>query len=239
MDKKLKDAAVGTGAAAAAIAVGPAAAVVAPAADLVQYLWGRATAARRQAMRDGLLEAVTELGNYEGEEAEHRLDVLLAECTPDQEELVYQSFKAMAFGKSSAAWPYILRITADRLVNHGGAPDTFFRRAAWMLERCEEDDLPMIEAACRASAEFLALAEHVSALGVVWCTADGGRGLTINATKGPGLDAAVPTRVVAPDGFRGADVIGLVQEARFARLTNHERAFISRKYVDKLSTLFR
>lgn len=233
MDKKLKDAAVGTGALVGTVVVGPVAAVVKPGADIVQFLWGRATESRRKAMLDGLLAAVAEAGNYDASESEGRLNMLLSDCTEEQEELIYESFRAMAFGKSRDAWPIICRLTAHYVVKKGGKPDKSFKRLARFLERCEDMDLKLLREALAASTRLLSEADpslppkHVS-----WQPVGGGLSLSAHSMT------TRSARVTA-GGDHGRQLVNLLVDSRIASTGQHGELLVTRVSVASLTRLFR
>lgn len=198
-----------------------------------------------------LVDALVDADGLPPEEAAAHIERILVageEGVPDPHDTLYEAFRSFAFTRTEAAWPYIGRLTAD-YVAHRRRIDTLFRRAAWLLERCEEEDVVMLVQATTFTRDLLAQAADPEVLGVVWCGQEYADplgidyqhrpyGLSVNAAVKPGLDAVGVARLV-PGESRGTDVLRLVQDARFARLTNQERIFISREHGASLAQVFR
>lgn len=127
-------------------------------ADAVGAFFSRFLGDRDQAAFAELVRALSQVGNYDPIEAEVRLYLLLSKCTKEQGERLNEAFQTMFFGRSRAAWPYVAMLTADRIVNHDGRRDTFSRRAGWLLQRCEEEDVELLrDLAQRTAALFAGL----------------------------------------------------------------------------------
>lgn len=249
MDKSLKDTAIGAGTLGAVTAFGPGAAVIKPGADLIQFLWGRATDARKAAMLDGLLNAVADVGHYDHQEAENRLAALLVDCTQDQEDLVYDTFRAMAFGRSREAWRYILRLTAEYIVERQGKPDDFFRRTAWLLERCEADDIDSLRSALGQSRERIATGKELlgeiykgGMAGIAWRPSkEENSGIQVQSVHNGLSVGGNPLTMKIPDvGQRQYELIGLMAESRLGlSLTPGTVFFPEGGHVQGLMRLFR
>jgi hypothetical protein len=193
--------------------------------------------------------ALADLEGLPPDGADEALARLLTTAEPgvhDPHEVLYETFRVFAFTRTEAAWPYIARMTAEYL-SRSRAIDDLFRRSGWLLERCEQEDLSMLVEAVTYSRDVLADPDP-EVVGVVWHGPDYGDvlgvdyqhrpfGLAVNAAAKVGLDAMPPARIVAGE-FRGAEVLRLIQDARFGRQTNHERVFISRKHVANLAGVF-
>jgi hypothetical protein len=89
---------------------------------------------------NALVAALCELRGLPPGEAELRLDEIVTsagEGLRDPHEALYETFRMFAFTRTEAAWPYIARMTAEYM-EESRAIDSFFRRAGWLLERCED-----------------------------------------------------------------------------------------------------
>lgn len=178
----------------------------------IGVLFGRAADSRKVAMTEAVDNA---LRDVEDPGEPRSLESYLQEAREDQEDLLYETFRSMAFSKSRAAWPYIARMTADYLKNRGGKPDTFFKRMAWLLERCEDEDVHFIARALVLTRECVNEATGEAEDPVVEWTHGGGGALTVSARRGRGVSASV--RVVAGEFPRNYEVNGLVRESRIGR----------------------
>lgn len=243
MNQKLKQTAIGTAVAAAAAAGVPAAAVLKPGTDIVQFLWSRATDARRKAMLDELVARFAELNGYDDRMADEGLHRLLTDSTQEQEDLIYESFKSMAFGKSRWAWPYMARLTADYLVHRDGTSDSFFKRAAWLLERCESEDIAFLKGAFSVTRGSLVAfrgeyGDVASAFeGYEWVP---NPGQLLVVSLSPQDEERSPMQRFEHDlGIdRNEDVVALLLESRLARRTPIGAVFCF-ECLDRLLDLFR
>jgi hypothetical protein len=244
MDKKLKDAAVGAGAVGAALAIGPAAAVIKPAWDLFQFLRGDAADTRRDAAVNGIFDAIADLGNYDRAEAESRFIVIMATATQEQKDLIFESFRAIVFSRSEAARRYICLVTAECIVHCQGKPDTFFKRAAWLLERCEEGDVLVLEEACRDT--VVALRGPPSGevpLSVLWEFYGGGVAVDVYlpAPKGETKTWRASGEISGAHEPRYSDCYSIVAESRVGRGdgTGFQVVFpLAEGHIQRLAKLF-
>jgi len=97
-----------------------------------------------------LIEGLATAGDLPPDEAAQRIGDLLAGSSDREDDLLYAAFRSMAYARSDAAWPYIARLTAEYL-HHGQAADSFFKRASWLLERCEDEDVKLLVEAMQVS----------------------------------------------------------------------------------------
>ncbi|MES2643877.1 MAG: hypothetical protein V4850_30595 [Myxococcota bacterium] len=116
---------------------------------------------------------VAALGGLKGlppDEAARELDELLTTSEPgvrDPHEALYETFRSFAFTRSEAAWPFIARMTAE-YVERGCKVDSHFRRTAWLLERCDAEDVDLLVAAlteCRGRIDEAPEGFHLLAAG--------------------------------------------------------------------------
>ncbi len=246
MRKKLVDSAVGatqTGIVAAALFacephVAAAAAVIKPFADLFLDRWTQATDARLRASTSGLLEAVAESGTYDAKEADARLTMVLSSTKPEVQDMAYAQGIALLTSRTRAAWPYILRVTAECIVHRGGVPDAFFTRALWLLERCEDGDIEFLRAALSRSEAVLRSLSSPSQAGIEW-SYQGHQGvrITINPEPDPPFE---PSYVEGDQGRLGADVVELLGESRLGFMRTGLLHFpVAEGHITRLINLFR
>ncbi|MFH1467870.1 MAG: hypothetical protein ABIO70_26025 [Pseudomonadota bacterium] len=99
---------------------------------------------------DTFIESLAVAGDLPRVEAEKRVRLLLASTDPKTQDALYACFKAMFNGRSEAAWPYIARLTS-LYVLYQPSVDAFFKRASWLLERCEDEDVKLLVEAMQVS----------------------------------------------------------------------------------------
>lgn len=119
---------------------------------------------------NALIAALAELEALTPEAAGVKLDALLTtavEGVRDPHEVVYETFRHFAFTRAEAAWPYIATMTAEYLAAKRPV-DKFFRRMGWLLERCEAEDIEVLRAAARATAEELSKPRDFTHRLVTW-----------------------------------------------------------------------
>ncbi len=171
-----------------------------------------------------LVESLVELEGLAEPEASQRLEHILLAGEPgtgDPHEALYQSFRSFAFTRTEAAWPYIARLTADYLVEN--APiDSFFRRMAWLLERCEDHDVEVLRVAARTTAEKLSRGVSFPNALVTWSCTPGAVDMhveVINASDGVliSTQSAYGTEDSRPDGVRALLIESRLAQARGAR----------------------
>jgi hypothetical protein len=180
-------------------------------------------------MTETLLAALAEVGSYESQEAESRLTALLSGSTDEQDDLIYESFRSMAFGRSRATWPLIARLTATYVVKKGSKLDTAFRRLAWLLERCEDEDVIFLRAAATASLRLLALPGNERQTGIEWSPRGGG-GLSVRANN--------RSESVKGKGS-GGQIVNLLVDARLASTGQDGEGRIHRTVLKSLDRVLR
>jgi hypothetical protein len=206
----------------------------------ISILFGRAADVRRVAMTEVLDDAIRDADGSDGSQG---MEAYVAGSGPDQEDLLYDTFRSMAFGRSRAAWPYIARMTADYLVNRGGRPDTFFKRTAWLLEQCEDEDIVVLGEIVSATVSVLAdMADHRVAgvvRGVIWNDEVDRNIVTIGVYPGRHVERRLPAQ--GRDPSRYLDVVGLVDDSRLGvvHLGDGVHFPFEAGHIDRLIELFR
>lgn len=188
-----------------------AAGVIPPAADVFKFLLQDATDARKKAALDDLLAEVAGLDGYDQAECEKRFIAAIMDCERQGlGDLLYDHHRAIYFGKSRAAWPYVVKLTADHIKNKGGQPDNYSRRMARLLERCEEEDLEVLKVAARCTLGMLS--KFPASDGQYSWTDHSTGALNIGPWKETG---SVKRQEVKTAGLlHTADIINLVDDAR-------------------------
>ncbi len=221
MDERLKSTAAGAVALAASTAEVPGAAAITTAFGLYAFLARQANEGRARAAIDGLLAAVAALGGYDADEAESRFVALLEDCDGAQEELIYDMHRAVCLGRSRAAWPYVFRLAADRIVNHGGVADLFSRRLAWLLERCEDGDIVVYRQAVASSRASVTPARAAGPGGVRWC-AHNELGVAVYLEPGRKFTTTSSAHILGADPDV-AQALVLLGESRIARVLGEQQ----------------
>ena len=159
------------------------------------------------------------------EEAREQVKKLLTEGDPEHDDKLYESFRHMAFSRGDASWPYIAKLTAE-YIDNGQPTDAFFKRVGGLLERCEDQDIALLERLlpetwqCRSSV-LEDLAEQPSSLkGIDWqvdrSLPDNPGTITIYAMleDHPGKYTQDENRVTG--GYELDDILVLLEESRLA-----------------------
>lgn len=221
MDEKLRNTAASAAALAASTAGVPGAAAITTAFGLYAFLARQAAEGRARAAVEGLLAEVAALGGYDAAEAESRFVALLADCDGAHEDLIYDMHRAVCLGRSRAAWPYVFRLAADRIVNHGGVADHFSRRLAWLLERCEDGDIAVYRQAVASSRAPVAAARSLGESGVRWC-AHNELGVAVYLEPGRKLSTTSSAHILGADPDV-AQALVLLGESRIARVLGEQQ----------------
>ena len=111
---------------------------------LVSYFLARIGDERARRAYATFLEQWTSIADLSDDEAQERVNKLLAEGDAAHDDLLHEMFRHMAFSRADAAWPYIAKRTA-RYMSLGSPADAFFRRCGWLFERCEGDDIRLLK----------------------------------------------------------------------------------------------
>lgn len=142
----------------------------------------------------------------------------------------------MAYARSDTAWPYIARLTAEYL-HHGQPADSFFKRASWLLERCEDEDVRLLVEAMQVSR--MIKEDHLrrqetqgegSLRALVWKhKAVGNVGshtimVVASAEATPSVASSSPGKLEGDEGL--ARLVALIREARIGYTdTNDQQVF--------------
>jgi hypothetical protein len=159
--------------------------------------------------------------------------------------VLYETFRSFADTRTEAAWPYIARLTAQT-IRRGGV-DTFFRRAARLLERCEHDDLERLVAATRWAAHALTVHPSEQDLVAVCFVVRGDKLAALVHYRMPEDGSAAARHhdhgpITGRNDPRGFDLIQLVIDSRLARqagqMEQPEARFeLAEEYFQRLSQL--
>ncbi len=214
MDSPLASAAVGAGVAVATTVISPGAAglvaILGPTFDVLRKVTGEVSEQREAAAYAEFIAALGELEHYDPQEARNRFEALIAESPANRRKL-HDAFLSTLLARSEAAHYYIARLLIVAM--RGQFSEAFCKRAGWFLERCEDDDIQVLQAALAKTKEIRAntAPDRLATTGIEWEGEDDG--LTVD-TNPDGQERRV---TVAHSGFppeRYADVVALVGESR-------------------------
>ncbi len=179
------------------------------------------------------IESLAVAGDLPRLEAEKRVRLLLASTDPKTQDALYACFKAMFNGRSEAAWPYIARLTS-MYVLYEPSVDTFFKRASWLLERCEDEDVKLlVEAMCesrKVQEDHLRRQEAQQAgklRALVWKhSVVGNVGshevmVVASASATPGVSSSSPGKLEGDEGL--ARLVSLIREARIGYTDSNDQ----------------
>ncbi len=182
---------------------------------------------------DLLVKGLATAGDLPREEAEQQVGLLLESAAPQVQELLYADFKSKANARSDAAWPYIARLTAEYL-HHGQPADSFFKRASWLLERCEDEDVKLLVEAMQVSR--MIKEDHLRRQetqgdgplrALVWkhkpVSNTGSHEVMVvaSASATPGVSSSTPGKLEGDEGL--ARLVALIREARIGYTDSNDQ----------------
>lgn len=157
---------------------------------------------------------------------------------PAFQDRIYDTFRHTANVRSEAAFPYIAMLTAPYAVG-GKPPDEFFRRVAWLLERCEDEDIPVLRQAAHDTNSKVQRRENAANATVTW---DFGKGPTVVVEF---INAGEPIGVsITPQTARGSSHLDgarqLLVESRIGHAEGvHKVSFaLADGHIARLTELF-
>lgn len=163
-----------------------------------------------------LVDALAELDGLPRDEAAKKLDDLLTSGEPgvrDPHEVLYETFRSLAFTRTEAAWPYIAKLTASYLpgtYREQKPVDDYFRRMGRLLERCEQRDIVALRKVAEATLTQASAANAPKAGNYAWV--DRGNGIMEVGFQSAPAPASVPVTLATL--YDGGDLINLVEDAR-------------------------
>lgn len=205
-------------AAAAAVGVAP---IIAPAAALglgVKYLgamWARVRDEKAETAYAAFVEQWATVNMMHPEEAAQEVHPLLSEGDPAHDDALYETFRHLAFMRSDRAWSFIARMTA-MYVREKRPVDDFFRRAGWLLERCESEDVDIIVKACGDTHAKISMPENRDFRSIRWSAHDE-VGIAAYVERGHNLSTTSSSHLLLATTRHGA-VVDLIGSSRLARV---------------------
>lgn len=127
-------------------------------ARLVSGMMARHGAAKLQEDYELLVLELAKETDSSPPDAAERLERLLAGAGPVLEEKLYNAWRSRALMRSSKAWKYMARLTAKD-IRDARPVDLFFKRVSFVLERCEDEDIGLLETACAGTRATLIAAD--------------------------------------------------------------------------------